>query len=433
MLNQLTKVLNKIGKKNYYFVPNFKAQFNYFCDVATPPILPNADAENIVRQKAKLIDNDNARFSMLPGNGNTGHNCSDLTVPVDLITGALIYQDIDPDLSARCYNTWIKGGRPVHHHYDTTGYLLSNIDEFTPIHDKVNTKSKVLAGSFVNMRGNMETDNEVYILVKNGLATHHNDYDESGFTIWAYGSPLCSDYGYHCDDGDNKNIGGAPTWMHNCVEFDGKSSGYYGTEITDSPELFISNDKADLLVSKVVIHNLRDSRNFWNYLDQRQPCHEIEYKRYFLFVKPDYLIVYDNIISSPYAHRWWLHCQSKNANIEGNKVIFNGKFDVDLTAEFITPKNPKLEVHNFSVQQYVNPIQEYNKDWRVFLEPHRHGQSKKFEIKSEMNDRVVIVKCKDYTDTIMLANTKFDYNNVSAQVMVTRKYNDGKEEILIKL
>jgi|GEM_PF-3260477 len=434
MLNQLTYCLHAVGAKNYYNHPRFKAQYGYFCDIATPPVLPNDDAKLMV-SKIRMLDHDNIRFSMIPGNGNTGHNCSDIPLPVDLLTGALVYAGVDPELSSRCYHTWVKAGRPVNHHYDTITYLLSDIENYSPCYPAEGADSKVIGGSFVTMRANAGTEGEVYVLVKNGFATHHNDFDEGGFTIWAYGSPLCSDYGYHADHGDLKNVPVVSTWQHNCVEFDNKSSGYLAMEVSQSPSLFVNEKSADLLVSNLKCFNLRDSRNITKqYLDQRAPCEEINYYRYTLFVKPDYLIIFDNIISCPYAHSWNLHCQSEDVLVEGNEARFRGKFGVDLKAQFIVPQKAEIESGNFSVQQYITAKQYHNKDWRVLVEPHKRGASKGFDISTCANERVMLVRCAEYTDEVILANAPFEYNGKTVQFSVKRTYNDGAKpaEILLE-
>ena len=426
MLNQLTHCLYTVGAKNYYKHPRFKAQYGYFCDIATPQVLPNDDAKLMVNSKLRMLDYDSLYFSMLPGNGNTGHNCSDIPLPVDLMTGALMYAKIDPELSSRCYYTWCMAGRPVNHHYDTITYLLSDIEVYSPAFPDAGVNSKVIGGSFVTMRANLGLCDEIYVLVKNGYATHHNDFDEGGFTIWAYGSPLCSDYGYHADHGDLKSVPVVSTWQHNCVEFDNKSSGYLAMEVSQSPAFFVSEKHADLLVSNLKCFNLRDSRNITKqYLDQRVPCEEITYYRYTLFVKPDYLIIFDNIISCPYFHSWNLHCQSEDVLVDGNEARFSGKFGVDLSAQFIVPQKAEIESGSFSVQQYIRAKQYHSKDWRVLVEPHKRGASKGFEISTRANDRVMLVRCAEYTDEVILANSPFEYNGKTVQFSVKRTYNDG--------
>jgi len=432
MLNQFARCLLRIGVKDYYTVPRFKAQFGYFCDIATPPVLPNEDAVKMLRQKTKTLDYDNERFSVLPGNGNTGHNCSDIPLPIDLMTGALMYQHSDKPLADRCYNTWVLAGRPVHHVYDSITFLLSDIENYKPSDYIERSQSKVLEGSFVTMRGMADSGDEVYILIKNGVATHHNDFDEGGFTIWAYGSPLCGDYGYHADDGDKLNLPVVSTWQHNCVEFDLKSSGYLGMEKSSAPELFLSNEHCDFLISDITVKNLRDTRNVKNYLEQQTPCETILYKRYLLFVKPDYFLVYDNIISCPYTHRWWLHAQSESVDISKNKALFKGKFGVNLSALFITPSEVELTSGNFSVQQYITAAQDKNSDWRAIIHPHRDKEEKDFTVKSLLSDRVNIISCEEYTDTVMLSAAPFSYGGHTARVRVSRRFSDGKEIVLFE-
>jgi len=403
MINQFALALRRCGGPDLYQHPRFKAQFDYFTQMQTPPILMNEAARRFITP-AKFLDPDRERYAMLPSNGNTGSDCSDMPLPVELAIGGVVYRDTDPALSARCMTTWRRAGRPIANAHDDLSFLLL-ADLNLAGAEQLELRSALLTGSYATFRGNPETADEVYVLTKNGTATHHNCFDEGGFTIWAYGSPLASDYGYHAVH-DGRRSGTTATWQHNCVEFDEKSSGYLGIEQTSPPEKWVSTELADLLVSYIPITNFRAPGML--YTDQ-VPATRIEYRRYTLFVKPHYLLVLDSILSCPYTHRWWLHAQADDIHIDGPKVRFTGTYGVDLLAHFITPAAPQLETGEWGVMQHIAARQAQAHDWRVFVAPARPGQD--FTVSHRENGRIVRVETPDYCDTIFLAHYPFHFTD----------------------
>jgi len=426
MLNQLALALRRCGEQDFFAHPRIKAQFDYFCQIQTPPVLQNADAQHY-NKPWLMLDPDRTQYAMLPSNGNSGHNCSDQPLPVELAVGAAIYQASDPALAARCMTTWRRGGRRVVNHYDDLTFLLL-ADPHLPGVESVGTRSSLLTGSYVTFRAHAETEDEVFVLVKNGTATHHNDFDEGGFAIWAYGAPLASDFGYHADH-EGRTYGVGDTWKHNCVEFDGKSSGYLGIELTCPPEQWVTTPRADLLVSYLPITNFRD--NAQSYMDQ-VPAQRIEYRRYTLFVKPHYLLIFDSIQDCPYTHRWWLHAQANEVAVDGARVRFRGAFGVDLLAHFITPATPVITSGTWSVMKHIAALQSHARDWRVFVAPAKPGQD--FQVTSTHAGRVVQVATPEYQDTVFLAHHPFHYADAGVtfhgKVAVVRRYADGSQEMV---
>lgn len=403
MLNQFALAMRRYGVDLFQH-PRIKAQYDYFIRMQTPPILLNEAAQRFI-QPWTLLDSERERYAMLPGNGNTGSDCSDMPLPMELAIGALIYRESDQELSARCMTTWRRGGRFIHNiNNDLTFLLVANLD--LPGGESLNLSSDLLTGAYATFRGNPESDDEVFVLTKNGTATHHNDFDEGGFTIWAYGAPVASDYGYvACHEGQHQGV--SDTWKHNCVEFDGKSNGYLGIEQTRPPEQWISTDLADLLISDLSCTNFRDLAQM-SYLD-RIATEKIEYRRYTLFVKPHYLLVFDSILACPTTHRWWLHAQAKDIFIDGPRARFTGKFGVDLLAHFITPIAPNIETGEWGVMKHIFATQVKAKDWRVIVAPAKPGQD--FTITHCHAGRVVTVETSNYHDQLFLAHYPFHYED----------------------
>ena len=360
----------------------------------------------------------------MPGNGNTGVNCSDQALPLELAVAGQIYRDSDPALSRRCMTTWRRAGRPCSTFQDDLTFLLM-VDPTLDGEETLNLGSDLRNGAFVTFRGKPETRDEVFVLVKNGTATHHMDPDDGGFTIWAYGSPIASDYGYHTTH-MGRMAGTGSTSDHNCVQFDNKSGGYMGIEQTLPPEKFVSTDLADLLVSYLPNTNLQGSSHM-----DRIPIQRIEHRRYTLFVKPHYLLVFDSIIQCVYTHKWWLHAQANDIKIDGPRVRFAGKFGVDLMAEFITPSVPQIVTGELGVMKHIYAEQSMAKDWRVFVAPLKTGQD--FAISSTAGGRVVHVGCSEYQDTLLLAHYPFSFQEGTMRFRgragVFRTYADGRKQV----
>ena len=422
MLTQFALSLRRYGY-DFFQHPRLKAQFEFFMRLMTPPILLNDQAREFIKPH-RLLDIDRERYAMLPGNGNSGSDCSDMPLPVELTIAAVIYRESDPGLSARCMTAWRRGGRFIQNSYDDlTFLLLADID--LPGSDHLALQSEVLTGAYVTFRAQADTEDEVYVLTKNGTATHHNDFDEGGFTIWAYGAPVASDFGYHAHH-EGRQYGVGDTWKHNCVEFDGKSSGYLGIEQTQPPQEFVSSALADLLVSDLTCTNFRDMAHM-AYTD-RIEIEPIEYRRYTLFVKPHYLLIFDSILSCPYAHRWWLHAQASDVRIDGPRAQFTGAFGIDLLAHFIAPAQPQLVAGEWGPMKHLSAGQSKARDWRVFVAPVKPGQS--FSVAHAHAGRVVTVETPEYRDQIFLAHYPFHYADTgvsfAGRAGVVRRTADGQ-------
>jgi len=429
---QLAIMLRRIpGERDFFQHPRFHDQYDWFVKTQTPLVVPN-DTGKWMQYPWLYMDHTRAydpqgpeRLAFLPGNGNSGISCSDISLPAELAIAAAIMRDSDPELAGRCMTTWRRAGRPIANDLDPLTFLLvADVDQ-EGVKDLA-LKSTLLTGTFVTFRANVDTPREVMVLNKCGTSSGHNDLDEGGFTIWAFGSPIASDFGYFTFVDDHYE-GCVDTWKHNCVEFDGKSSGYASIEHRHPPVNFVTTDLADLLVTNQQNSHLRDLPI---YIEWGKVPGYVDAKRYTMFVKPGYLLVFDSIQVCPYRHRWRLHAQANEVAIDSPRARFTGRFGVDLLAHFITPEKPKIEVGAYSVQKHIVVEQARPRDWRVLVAPLLPGED--LTVQRLDSGRVIRVGGKDFTDTVMLAHFPFEYQDdqvsFRGKAGIVRRYADGRVE-----
>jgi hypothetical protein len=401
MTFQMAAALREGGFHDFFAHPRFRAQFGHWVDMMTPPVVRN---ETGLRQHSpdSSVDAGAERLRMIPSSGNTGQDCSDFAVPDALAMAAAVLKDSDPALSGRLMRAWREGGRVCLNHYNVSGFLLL-ADPSLPEAESLELQSKLLPGVGAALRGQNGHPDEVYTLVKCGWATHHNDKDEGGFCLWAYGAPVSSDQGYHYRELDGHTYGGMFTRLHNCVVFDHKTTALAGQETAFPPERFVTTGLADLLVAYLPIDYLMDVPDR-SYLEL-VPCDRIEYRRFLLFVKPHYFVVYDHIAQNVYTTQWYLHCQSKSVSIDGGHVRFSGNWGVDLEARLFLPSQPVIQEGQFGVQRHVVVRQAGPKDFFAWIAPLKPGMA--FDVRQGESPNVVNVSGPDYEDTVFLSPACF--------------------------
>lgn len=397
MTVQLALALRENDATDFFQHPRFRDQFGFWVDIMTPPILRNAFGMAF-HSDGNSPDAGAERLRMIPSNGNSGRDCSDFPVPAELAMAAAVLRESHPAASRRLQRAWREGGRLCLNHGNVTSFLLV-ADPGLPEADALPQESRLLHGLGVTLRGGRGGPDEVYALVKCGWATHHNCKDEGGFCLWAYGVPLSSDQGYHYDDLDGNRYGGSMTRLHNCVTFDRKTTAHLGQETAFPPERFVSTDLADLLVAYLPIEYLMDLPER-SYLDL-VPCERIEYRRFLVFVKPHYFVIYDHIPRNVYTAQWYLHCQAKSVAIDGPSVRFEGNWGVDLEARWFLPATPRIRAGQFGVQRHAVVEQAGPRDFFAWVAPVRPGM--KFDVRRGGAANVLHVAGPGYEDTIFLA------------------------------
>lgn len=405
MTVQMALALQENGVSDFFTHPRFRDQFGYWVAIMTPPVIRN-EAGMAMHGPTNSPDAGASRLRMIPSNGNTGHDCSDFPVPAELAMAAAVYQKSDPEYSQRLMRAWREGGRLCLNHLNITSFLLV-ADPGLPEANALPQESQVIHGLGATLRGDHGHPDEVYLLVKCGWATHHNCKDEGGFCIWAYGAPVSSDQGYHYDELDGKRYGASMTRLHNSVTFDRKTTALLGQETAFPPERFVSTDLADLLVAYLPIESLMETPER-SYLEL-VPCQHIEYRRFLLFVKPHYLVVYDNVAQNVYTTQWYLHCQSKSVAIDGPSIRFEGNWGIDLQAQLFLPAEPSIRPGQFGVQRHVVVEQAGPRDFFAWVAPVKPGMT--FEVRQADHPNVLHITGPSYEDTVILAPSALSYRD----------------------
>ena len=405
MTTQLALALRENGHFDFFEHPRFRDQYGVWVDLVTPPIVRN-EAGMGLHSPQNSADSGAERLRMIPSNGNTGRDCSDYAVPAELALAAAVYGDSDPDYAGRLMQAWREGGRVCLNHYNMSSFLLV-ADPSLPEADSLSLGSKLLHGLGATFRGGDGGEDEVYALVKCGWGTHHNDMDEGGFCIWAYGAPLSSDQGYHYQELDGNTYGGCMTKLHNCITFGHMSPSYAGQESAFPPESFVSTDRADLLVAYLPIDYLMElpERSYLELV----PCSRIEHRRYFLFVKPHYFLVYDHLPVNEYSTQWYLHCQSNSVELSGSRIRFEGKWGVDLEAQLLLPSEPQIKEGQFGVQKHVVAQQAGPRDYFAWIAPVKAGTE--FDVRQGPRPDMVSVTGPGYEDTVFMSPTPFSFED----------------------
>jgi len=401
MTLQFAAALRENGVHDFFEHPRFRAQFGHWVDLMAPPVVRN-EAGAGQHSPENSVDAGAERLRMIPSNGNTGRDCSDHPVPPELALAAAILNDAAPDYSKRLMRAWREGGRVCLNSYNISSFLLL-ADPALPESDSLGLESKLLPGVGAALRGSSGDPDEVYSLVKCGWATHHNDKDEGGFCIWAYGAPLSSDQGYHYNELDGQTYGGVATHLHNCISFDHKSPALAGQETAFPPEQFVTTDLADLLVAYLPVDYFMDlpKRSYLELI----PCERIEYRRFVLFVKPHYFLIYDHLPVNVYTTEWYLHCQSTSVTIDGAEARFKGNWGVDLAARILFPGAPAIQEGQFGVQRHVKVSQWGAKDFFAWVAPLKEEMA--FEIRQDEHPNVIHLSGPGYEDTVFMAPSAF--------------------------
>ena len=96
-------------------------------------------------------------------------------------------------------------------------------------------------------------------------------------------------------------------------------------------------------------------------------------------------------------------------HVDGPKARFEGKFGVDLLAQFVEPAAPAITTGEWSVMKHVSAAQALAKDWRVFVAPAKPGQE--FQVTHLPGGRVITVETPEYRDRIFLAHFPFRFQD----------------------
>ncbi len=350
MIEQLAIALRASGRANFFNHPIYKANYGFFQKMLTPPVVWQPVHDEPASGAGVLHPMPAGQpSSLIHIWGNSGHDCCGYAIPSFLAVGAGVYADSDPDYARSLMTAWRSGPAYFCTHYFGLNLLAMGRPDLPDA--ALNPASEVLEGLGATFRADYGTGKEIFAWVKCGTATHHNCRDEGGIVLYAHGAQLLGDFGYHHTTSDGKTAGGYNTWKHTCVTFDGNStSAYTGVEKATPPELWRSTPAADLLACRLPVEYIIPDANA--YLDTVH-IPRIDHRRWILFIKPDYFVIYDHIPASTVDATWWLHAMTDNIETAPGMALIKGRTGVNLDVRMLTPENATLQTGEYGGMQHL--------------------------------------------------------------------------------
>ncbi len=284
--------------------------------------------------------------------------------------------------------------------------------------------SEVMDEVGVAMRHRHPQADESYLFQKIGFAKDHYEGDESAFNWYAKGTPLCMDYGTYTGD---IGVAGA----HNLVEIpdeDNLRRGYLADHLLTP---LVDYTRCELPVTlKLLWGRVRSfaevenkdgkidrSKTPYFYIGDKNPVGPKVWKvRQLLFVKPDYVAIFDRVYGR-IPHRYNLHVTGSEIDRQGQMISATGRFDLDLLAYVQHPAEfdletgeiiPKLRSADRSADEALKHAQHYfrlyNRQdgiYRTVLFARERGREVQLSACGRAGVKVVTA---DYTDYLFLHN-----------------------------
>lgn len=292
--------------RDYFAVPSIKGSFEHVCALQMPPIALRRSTSSGRAAKTLGLDARAALRASLPADGNSGHHGRPQDHKGELSVGARIYRDSDPALSAHLAHAWRAAGRLV---IDLEHPLLTLLT-LEPALPAIPSpcRSTWRQGLGVISKATTAEGLPIWCLFRAGRATHHMDFDQGNLNLVLGDRILLADHGYHTCDPDGRPVHAAATWLHNTLTYAedrNLSSGYTGLEEAPEPVLVHLGEAFDWVVHRIVNTNYRDLERL-TYRDLI-PARPIVHLRHYLFVRPDYLLIWDVIAGADDPATFWLH------------------------------------------------------------------------------------------------------------------------------
>ncbi|HEV7402144.1 MAG TPA: Calx-beta domain-containing protein [Chthoniobacteraceae bacterium] len=228
------------------------------------------------------------------------------------------YQQRDPYFSRRLMYWWRRGGSPD---YTQQDFALTNpqlLDARLPDSPQAARGSHYAPtlGTAI-LRVGTETDDEMtatFICGKGGLS--HENVDNGHIDLFAFGVPLALDSASGPYDPDPT----ASTWnnhifAHNTVRFEGQ-------------------EPTTKEVSGATL-NAFGSSEIADYVSGNTKYGTTSVRRV-VFVKPDYLVVWDQCVAANFSD-FWLHTPAQTLEWLDHKVVSHTPWGVDLDVDFLLP------------------------------------------------------------------------------------------------
>lgn len=268
-----------------------KGSFQHFIEVQMPALAHAMPALSLKGHTIYVDPPDFKRTPFIP-NGNSGSEGNQQNYQGELSLGAFAYRASDPALAAQLMQIWRDAGRPL---VDSVHPLLTLLTLDLGIKpQRAPWKSSVRQTLGLFSKSVSATGDPIYAMFRAGHATHHMDFDQGHLSLAMGDRVLLGDLGYHGHDAAGKNLPACATWPHSTIVYsDDKtlSSGYTGLEMAPDPILIHTDDEMDWCVHRIVNTHFRCIEKL-RYMEMI-PGPRTVHVRHFLFVKPDYILLWD--------------------------------------------------------------------------------------------------------------------------------------------
>ena len=330
------------GVRDYFAEPTTRGTYEHFLQLQTPPIrqpLPEpsgaADARTI-RADGLIVPR-----CVLPNDGNSGNHGSEMDHKGELALGAWVYRETDRELAGRLAAAWRRSGRVIVDHEHPLLTLLTIDPSIEPVELAPASAWRRWLG--VVSKAEQAGGTPVWCLFRAGKATHHMDFDQGNVHLMLGDRVLLGDHGYHTHDSDGASIAAAATWLHNTLTYGedrNLSSGYTGLERAPEPAAAHAGDEFDWCVHRIVNDNFRDLERL-SYRDMI-PAPLTVHVRHYLFVKPDYIVLWDTFETAHGPSTYWLHPWQPMEQVDAGRFRAGQVGEPHLAVEMLAPAEPRV-------------------------------------------------------------------------------------------
>ncbi len=335
------------GVRDYFADPRIRGSFAHFVRIQTPPLaerVPGCDGpvlrDHWQRWCAMTPDWQAPHRAVLPANGNSGGEGFEQPYTAELCLGMAIYRDRDPQLAGELATAWARAGRPFLDAVHPTLTLLT-LDPCVPA--RAVPRESVWRQSLGLFSRAQQGASPVWCLFRAGSTTHHMCYDQGNLHLMLGDRVLLGEYGYHAHDQHGNTLWCHETWLHNTVVYaENKhlSSGYTGLERAPEPTLVYTSAAFDWAVHRIVNTNFRDCSRYWYNVMLPDPT--TVHVRHYLFVKPDYFLLWDTFEAAHQPSLYFLHPHQAPRAIAPGHYRTGEAGHPHLGIQFLQPTAPEI-------------------------------------------------------------------------------------------
>jgi hypothetical protein len=99
-----------------------------------------------------------------------------------------------------------------------------------------------------------------------------------------------------------------------------------------------------------------------------------EHRRFILFVKPRYFVIYDHIPQTSLPSTWWVHAMADSTEVGTQNARFHGRYGVDLDVQVLLPTPAKIAEGVYAMQRHIRIDEPGAGDYLTVLTPLRKGE-----------------------------------------------------------